>query len=102
MEQLFKKNKINLSEIYYQNLILPENRLNPGLYRKTKSGQITNSDLVYDILNIYLNLTGKIPIINTLLIPIEKEGFNNPILILSFFEFFDIKNWLLQLFWFTI
>ena len=40
--------------------------LSPGLYRKTKSGD--NSDLINNILNIYINMTGNVPIINTLLI----------------------------------
>ena len=68
LEQMFRKNNINLSEIYKRNQVLPENELNPGLYRKTKSGQSTSSDLIYNILNIYLNMTGNVPIINTLLI----------------------------------
>ena len=68
LEILFRTNNIKISEIYKQNLVLPENELNPGLYRKTKSAQSTSSDLIYNILNIYLNLTGNVPIINTLLI----------------------------------
>ena len=68
LEKLFRNNNIKINEIYERNLILPENDLSPGLYRKTKSGQSTSSDLIYNILNIYLNLTGSVPIINTLLI----------------------------------
>ena len=68
LEKLFLNNNIKISEIYKKNLVLKEIELNPGLYRKTKSAQSTNSDLIYNILNIYLNLTGNIPITNTLLI----------------------------------
>ena len=68
LEQMFKRNNINLAEIYKKNQVLPENELTPGLYRKTKSGQSTSSDLIYNIINIYINLTENIPIINTLLI----------------------------------
>ena len=45
---------------------MEETGLAPGLYRKIKSGE--NKDLINDILNIYLNLTGNVPIIDTLLI----------------------------------
>ena len=65
---MFRTNNINLPEIYRKNQVLPENELSPGLYRKTKSGQSSSSDLINNILNIYLNLTGNVPIINTLLI----------------------------------
>ena len=68
LEKLFRNNNIKISEIYKKNIVLAENELNPGLYRKTKSGQSTSSDLIYNILNIYTNLTGNIPIINTILI----------------------------------
>ena len=46
--------------------------LEPGLYRKIKSGD--NSDLINMILNIYLNITGNVPIINTLLICNEETN----------------------------
>ena len=65
---MFRFNNINLDEIYKRNQVLPVNELSPGLYRKTKSAQSTSSDLINNILNIYLNLTGNAPIINTLLI----------------------------------
>ncbi len=68
MEKLFNNNNIKISEIYKENQVLPDIELMPGLYRKTKSGQSSSSDLIYNILNIYLNLTGNVPIINTLLI----------------------------------
>ena len=68
LEKMFRTNNINLPEIYRKNQVLPENELSPGLYRKTKSGQSSSSDLINNILNIYLNLTGNVPIINTLLI----------------------------------
>jgi CheY-like chemotaxis protein len=68
LEKLFHINNIKISEIYKRNLVLPDYELSPGLYRKTKSSQNTGSDLINNILNIYLNLTGNIPIINILLI----------------------------------
>ena len=68
LEKLFNNNNIKISEIYKENQVLPDVELMSGLYRKTKSGQSSSSDLIYNILNIYLNLTGNVPIINTLLI----------------------------------
>ena len=68
LEKMFRFNNINLDEIYKRNQVLSVNELSPGLYRKTKSAQSTSSDLINNILNIYLNLTGNAPIINTLLI----------------------------------
>ena len=68
LEKLFRINNIKISEIYKRNLVSPDYELSPGLYRKTKSAQNTSSDLINNILNIYLNLTKNIPIINTLLI----------------------------------
>jgi len=66
LEKLFEKNNINLEEIYNRNKVLEECDLKPGLYRKIKGGDY--SDLLNNILNIYFNLTGNAPIINTLLI----------------------------------
>ena len=68
LEKLFRINNIRLSQIYKLNLVLRDYELGPGLYRKTKSAQSKSSDLINNILNIYLNLTNNIPIINTLLI----------------------------------
>ena len=66
LDKLFKKNGVNLDDIYKNNKVEEETGLSPGLYRKTNSGY--NSDLINNILNIYINLTGNVPIINTLLI----------------------------------
>ena len=66
LELLFKLNNINIEQLYEQNKILEEKKIEPGLYRKVISGD--NNDLTNLILNVYLNLTNNIPIINTLLI----------------------------------
>ena len=73
--KLFKKNGVNLEEIYSNNKIKEEIGLVPGLYRKIKQGDF--SDLINNILNIYLNLTGNIPIIDTLLICNEETNIEN-------------------------
>jgi len=62
---LFKANGINSEVIYNSNKVKEETGLNPGLYWKIKAGD--NSDLINIILNIYLNLTGNVPIINAIL-----------------------------------
>ena len=67
---LFKKNGVNLEEIYKKNKVKEDVGLPPGFYRKTKTGDY--SDLISNILNIYLNFTGNVPIINTLLICNEE------------------------------
>ena len=66
LEKLFGSNNVNLNEIYQKNSVLAESNLAPGLYRKVKFGN--NCDLIINILNIYLNLTDNVPIIDTLLI----------------------------------
>ena len=66
LEKLFKKNGVNIDEIYNYNKVKEDTGLSPGLYRKIKSGEY--SDLINDILNIYINITGNTPMINTLLI----------------------------------
>ena len=66
LEKLFEKNNVKLEDIYNKNKILEDIDLKPGLYRKAKGGEY--SDLLNNILNIYFNLTGNSPIINTLLI----------------------------------
>ena len=70
--KLFKKNGVNLEDIYNKNKIKEDIGLAPGLYRKIKSGDY--SDLINNVLNIYLNLTGNPPIINTLLICNEETN----------------------------
>ena len=66
LEKLFNKNNVNLNEIYNKNKILDDLNLSPGLYRKIKIGD--NCSLINNVLNIYLNITNNVPIINTLLI----------------------------------
>ena len=70
LEKLFQNNNVSLNEIYQKNSVLPDSNLTPGLYRKVKSGD--NCDLIINILNIYLNLTDNVPIIDTLLICNEE------------------------------
>ena len=65
LELLLKKNDLSLDKIYGSNKLLENIELTPGLYRKIKEGDY--SDLSVDIINIYLNLTGNFPIVNTLL-----------------------------------
>ena len=72
LEKLFKENKIKLEEIYNLNKMKKDSYLYPGLYRKVKFGD--NSDLINNILNIYINLTGNLPIMNTILICNEETN----------------------------
>ena len=69
---LFKKNGVILEDIYGSNKVKEDIGLTPGLYRKIKYGDY--SDLINNVLNIYLNLTGNAPIINTLLICNEETN----------------------------
>jgi hypothetical protein len=71
--KLFKNNNIDIELLYKNNEILKDTNLSPGLYRKIRS--IDFSDLINNVLNIYLNLTGNLPIINTLLICNENTNF---------------------------
>ena len=64
-ELLLKENDVNLDKIYSINQVLNKSNLTPGLYRSIKEGNY--SDLSVDLINLYLNLTGNLPIINTLL-----------------------------------
>ena len=75
LEKLFVKNNINLNEIYNTNKVSDGIDLPPGLYRKVKSGDYSN--LINDILNIYINLTGNLPILNTLLLCNEETNVEN-------------------------
>ena len=70
LEMLFSMNNVNMDEIYNQNKVLDDSCLIPGLYRKIKESD--NSELSINILNIYINLTGNAPLINTLLICNEE------------------------------
>ena len=65
MRKIFDANGIELDEIYKSNKIFENMNFSPGLYRKIK---YDDYNLFNNILNIYLNLTNKIPIINTILI----------------------------------
>ena len=73
LQKLFKNNNIDNDGLYKNNQILNDANLSPGLYRKIKNKDY--SDLINNILNIYLNLTGNLPIINTLLICNENTNF---------------------------
>ena len=73
LKQLFKVNKIDINDLFKNNKVLPEASLSPGLYRKIKNKDF--SDLINKILNIYLNLTGNLPMINTLLICNENTNY---------------------------
>ena len=66
LEKLFRNNNVNINEIYQKNNVLADSNLAPGLYRKVKNGD--NCELIINILNIYLNLTDNVPLIDTLLI----------------------------------
>ena len=96
LDKLFNEYKINIKNIYNKNKVFPELNIKPGLYRKTKVGD--NNDLIDNILTIYQNLTGNIPIINTLLLcnedtSIEKiEAFLNRALLYEEPALFVLSN----------
>ena len=73
LQKLFKQNNLDIYELYKNNEVLKETSLSPGLYRKIKNKDFT--DLINKILNIYLNMTGNLPIINTLQICNENTNF---------------------------
>ena len=66
LENLFSINNVILDDIYIKNKILSNLSLEPGLYRILKTED--DSELAINISNIYINLTGNAPIINSLLI----------------------------------
>ena len=72
LDKLFKKNHIILDDIYKINKVKEDINLVPGLYRKIYDAD--NSELYNIILNIYHNLTGNFPLINTLLICNEETS----------------------------
>ena len=72
LEKLFKINGISLDDFYNNNKIKENIGLTPGLYRKVK--YCSNSEYFNMILNIYLNLTGNFPLINTILICNEETS----------------------------
>ncbi len=72
LRKLFKINGVNLEDIYNNNKVKEGTGLLPGLYRKVKSNNY--SDLIKEVLNIYLNMTGNAPIYNTLLICNEETN----------------------------
>ena len=104
LNQVFKENKVELDEIYKKNKILNNIELEPGLYRKVKYGD--NNKLLNNILDIYLNLTNNLPLINTLLVCNEETSIqkikaflyralfcNQPILFLiANMEFLDLST----------
>ena len=63
--KIFELNNINIENLYETNRISQNVNLKSGLYRKIK---YDNYNLFNNILNIYLNLTNNVPLINTLLI----------------------------------
>ena len=69
---LFRFNNCKLEEIYNQNEILNNLSIAPGLYKIEK--KFKDSELNNNIINLYFNLTGKAPIINTLLICNEETN----------------------------
>ena len=69
---LFTKNKCKLEDIYEQNRILNNLDLSPGLYKIEKNTK--NFDLNTNIISLFFNLTGKAPLINTLLICNEETN----------------------------
>ena len=75
LEQLFKYNNINYHQLFEPNIIVEDQNISPGLYRKVKSA--SNNDMINNILNIYLNITNHIPIINTLLICNKDTSIEN-------------------------
>ena len=72
LEKLFKVNKVNIDDIYNKNQVLDNIGLKPGLYRKVKAGDYC--DMIYNILNIYINITGNLPIPNTILLCNEETN----------------------------
>ena len=72
LEKLFKVNKVNIEDIYTKNQVLDNIDLKPGLYRKVKAGDYC--DMIYNILNIYINITGNLPIPNTILLCNEETN----------------------------
>ena len=75
LDSLFQLNQINIDEILNKNKVLDDSQLFPGLYKYEK--KFDNSELIVNIINLYINLTGDSPIADTLLIcneetPIEK------------------------------
>ena len=72
LEKLFDVNNINLDEIYKNNEVMNDLNISPGLYRKVREGDY--SELIINIINIYINITGNCPIKNTLLICNEETN----------------------------
>ena len=72
LEKLFEVNNINLDEIYKNNEVMNDLNISPGLYRKVREGDY--SELIINIINIYINITGNCPIKNTLLICNEETN----------------------------
>ena len=79
LEQLFSLNNVDINDILKKNLVLPESHLSPDLYKYEK--KFSNSELILNIINIYINITGNTPISDTLLICNEETPFEK---ILSF------------------
>ena len=69
LELLLKENSVDIEHIYNANRILNNIELSPGLYKIEKD---PNTDLNIDLISLYINLTGNLPIANTLLLCNEQ------------------------------
>ena len=74
LELLLKANNTTLDQIYNTNKVLFDVQLTPGLYRRIKDKHGNYSDLTVDLINLYSNLTGNLPIANTLLLCNEETS----------------------------
>ena len=72
LKELYEINQVNIEDIYNKNKVIDDIGLNPGLYRKIRAGD--DSEMIMNIINIYINLTGNCPIVNTLLICNEETS----------------------------
>ena len=72
LEQLFSLNRVDIYNLLKINSVLPEAFLVPGLYKYEK--KFNNSELILNIINIYINITGNNPIADTLLICNEETS----------------------------
>ena len=70
LNNLFEKNSIDINDIFKTNHISDRINLEPGLYRKVKYGD--NNTILNNVMNIYINITNNLPVINTLLICNEE------------------------------
>ena len=69
---LFRQNNCVLKDIYKENILLPNLNISSGLYKI--ENKYNKNDLNNNLLNLFFNLTGKAPIINTLLFCNEETS----------------------------